>query len=125
MKTTATMKIAIPVENGRLHDNFGACRQFALVEVDADNKLVLRTSIVSAPEHPPGRFPRWLRDQGVQVVVSGGIGPRALTLFGRCSIAVRTGTPGAPVEQVVTAYLNGELAMTPAGCEPRYHGYPL
>jgi predicted Fe-Mo cluster-binding NifX family protein len=61
----------------------------------------------------------------VQVVISGGIGPRALTLFGVCGIAVRAGTPGAPVEQVVTAYLNGELAVTPAAGEPRYHGYPL
>lgn len=119
------MKIAIPIEDGRLHDNFGACRQFALVEVDADKKVALRTDIVSAPEHPPGRFPRWLRDEGVEVVISGGIGPRALNLFGVCRIAVRAGTPGAPVKQVVTAYLNDELAMTPAAGEPRYHAYPL
>jgi predicted Fe-Mo cluster-binding NifX family protein len=119
MKTTATMKIAIPIENGRLHGDFSRCHQFALVEMDADKKLTLRTSIVSAPEHPPGRFPRWLRDEGVQVVISGGIGPRALTIFGHCGIEVRTGTAGAPVEQVAAAYLNGELAMTPTGGEPR------
>ena len=119
------MRIAIPVEEGRLHDNFGRCRQFALVEVDPDKKLTLSTNFVPAPEHPPGRFPRWLRDEGVEVVISGGIGPRALILFEVCGMAVRAGMPGAPVEQVVTAYLNGELATTPAASEPRHHGYPL
>jgi predicted Fe-Mo cluster-binding NifX family protein len=113
------MKIAIPVEEGRLHDNFGRCHQFALVEVDPDKKLTLSTDLVSAPGHPPGRFPRWLRDEGVQVVISGGIGPRALTLFGACGIEVRSGTAGASVEQVVGAYLGGELTV-PA-CQPRPH----
>jgi len=118
------MKIAIPIESGRLHDDFGRCRQFALAEVDADKKLTLRTNIVSAPEGPSGLFPRWLRQEGVQVVIVGGIGPRALTILARCGIAVHAGTPGAPVEQVVAAYLNGELTITPA-CEPRDHCYPL
>ena len=47
------MKIAIPIENGRLHGHFGGCRQFALVEVDPEQRLSLRTEIVAAPEHQP------------------------------------------------------------------------
>ena len=117
------MKIAIPVEEGRLHDNFGRCRRFALLELDADNKVVLRSDNVSAPEGPSGLVPRWLREQGVGVVIAGGIGPRALGICSRCGIDVRGGAAGASVEQVVAAYLGGEL--TAPAYEPRPHDYPL
>jgi predicted Fe-Mo cluster-binding NifX family protein len=110
------MKIAIPVNNGRLHGHFGGCREFALVEVDADQKRTLNTEIVPAPEHRPGLFPRWLRERGASVIIAGGIGERALANFAHHGILVRAGIPGAPVEQLVTAYLNGQLTVTPDGC---------
>jgi len=111
------MKIAIPVENGRLHGHFGGCRQFALVQVDPEKKLTLGTEVVAAPEHQPGLFPRWLSDQGVQVVIAGGIGHRALALFAQQGINVVAGPPGETVEAVVEAYLTGRLTARPAGCE--------
>jgi len=115
------MKIAIPIENGRLHGHFGGCREFALVEVDADQKLTLRTEIVSAPEHQPGLFPRWLRDQDVQVVIAGGIGRRALANFAHHGIAVRAGTENAAIEPLVAAYLSGQLTVTPDGYDHHDH----
>jgi len=114
------MKVAIPHENGRLHGHFGGCREFALVEVDPETKVTLRTDIVPAPEHQPGLFPRWLREQGVEVVIAGGIGRRALALFAQQGIAVRAGTPETGVVELVTAYLNGRLTATPDGCG--HHG---
>jgi predicted Fe-Mo cluster-binding NifX family protein len=115
------MKIAIPTENGRLHGHFGGCRQFALVETDADQKQALRTDVVPAPEHQPGLFPRWLRAQGVQVVIAGGIGRRALANFAHHGIVVRAGVTGAPVAALVDAYLKGELTGTPEGCDQHGH----
>lgn len=114
------MKIAIPHENGRLHGHFGGCREFALVEVDPHNKVTLRTDIVPAPEHQPGLFPRWLRELGVEVVIAGGIGHRALANFAHHGISVRAGLPEAALTELVTAYLDGRLTDTPAGCE--HHG---
>lgn len=115
------MKIAIPIENGRLHGHFGGCLQFALVDVDAGQKNLQNTEIVPAPEHRPGLFPRWLRQQGANVVIAGGIGQRALAAFAHYGIIVRSGIPGAPVERLVKAYLNGLLMVTPDGCG--HHGH--
>lgn len=115
------MRIAIPIENGRLHGHFGGCREFALVEVDADKKLALRTEILPAPEHQPGLFPRWLRERGVQVVIAGGIGRRALANFSHHGISVRAGTPDTAIEVLVADYLGGQLTVTPAGCD--HHGH--
>ena len=115
------MKIAIPYENGCLSGHFGGCREFALVEVDAERKLTLHTEIVSAPEHQPGLFPRWLRELGVQVVIAGGISRRALAHFGHHGIAVRAGLANATVPALVAAYLEGQLTLPPDGCEHHEH----
>lgn len=116
------MKIAIPTENGQLHGHFGGCREFALVEVDPDSKTVLATQTVPAPPHQPGLFPRWLREQGVTVVIVGGIGRRALDIFAHHGITVRAGQPGTSVEILVAAYLGGQLTQRPDGCA--HHGHP-
>jgi predicted Fe-Mo cluster-binding NifX family protein len=115
------MKIAIPIEHGRLHGHFGGCREFALVQVDPEKKVTRQTEVLPAPEHQPGAFPRWLREQGVQVVIAGGIGHRALAIFAQHGITVRAGLPGTPVAEVVGAYLGGQLTSEPAGCE--HHGH--
>ncbi len=65
------MKIAIPVENGRLHSHFGGSRQFAVVEVDPNTKAAVRVETLPASEHQPGAFPRWLRELGVEAVING------------------------------------------------------
>jgi len=110
------MKIAIPVENGRLNSHFGGTRHFALIEVDPEAKTTLRSETLPAPEHQPGAFPRWLREQNVQVVIAGGIGQRALAIFAQNGIQVLAGQPDAPVEALVAAYLAGQLVQAPAGC---------
>jgi predicted Fe-Mo cluster-binding NifX family protein len=114
------MKIAIPVENGRLNSHFGGSRHFALIEVDPEAKTTLRTETLPEPEHVPDAFPRWLQSQGVGVVIAGGIGQRALALFAQQGIDVVAGLPDEPVEALVEAYLSGRLTGKPEGCA--HHG---
>jgi predicted Fe-Mo cluster-binding NifX family protein len=113
--------IAIPTADGRLHGHFGGCREFTLVQADPDQRKLVSIRSVTPPPHAPGFFPRWLREQGANVIIAGGIGRRALDLFAQQGIEVRAGLPDAPVEQLVTAYLNGQLTATPEGCA--HHGH--
>jgi predicted Fe-Mo cluster-binding NifX family protein len=113
--------IAIPSSQGRLHGHFGGCREFTLVRADAEQKKIISLRAVTPPPHAPGLFPRWLREQGANVIIAGGIGRRALELFGQQGIEVRAGFPDAPVEQLATAYLNGQLTATPEGCSRHGH----
>ena len=118
------MKIAIPVENGRLNSHFGGSGHFAVIEVDANSKATLRSETLPAPDHQPGAFPRWLQSLGVELVIVGGIGQRALAIFARQGIQVRAGLPGAPVEELVAACLEGRLVQTPEGCaQHEHHGH--
>ena len=113
--------IAIPSIEGRLHGHFGGCREFTFVQADPEQKKIINTRTLTPPEHVPGAFPRWVREQGASVVIVGGIGQRAITLFAQQGIVVRAGEPGALVESVVTAYLNCQLLNEPAGCTHHHH----
>lgn len=116
-----TIRIAIPSADGKLHGHFGGCREFTLVDADTQELTVLATRTVAAPPHQPGAFPRWLREQGVRVVIAGGIGKRALDNFALHGIAVHAGETNAHIDALVALYLAGLLTGSPAGCE--HHGH--
>jgi predicted Fe-Mo cluster-binding NifX family protein len=108
--------IAIPVNEGRLHQHFGGSTQFALVEADPAQRKTLGIRTVTAPPHAPGLFPRWLGKLGANVVIAGSIGRRALALFAQQGITVRAGIARATVEELANAWLNGQLVAEPQGC---------
>ena len=116
------LKIAIPVVDGRLLGHFGESKQFALVEADPQSRVIVRTQIIAAPPHEPGSFPRWLREQGVQVLIVGhkGIGQRALDNLVHLGIEVRAGRPGTPIEALAAASLGEQLPQMQEGCDHQH-----
>lgn len=116
-----TIRIAIPTEAGRLHGHFGGAKEFTLVDAGGELGVVTHREVVTAPPHAPGLFPRWLREQGVQVVLAGGIGHRALHLFASHGITVRAAQPGTIVEVATAAFLTGLLTQAPEGCAHHDH----
>jgi len=103
------MKIAIPVEAGRVSMHFGHCREFALYEVDETDRTIRGKTTHTPPPHEPGVLPRWLHELGADVIITGGMGPRAQQLFTQNGISVILGSPADAPEQVAAAYLNGTL----------------
>jgi len=89
--------------------HFGHCEEFALFEVDTANKRILGERVVAAPPHEPGLLPRWLHEQGAGLIISGGMGARAQTLFAQQGIDVVTGAPPEAPAEVVRNYLDGNL----------------
>ena len=110
------MKIAIPLASGRLSDHFGHSEQFALIEVNPDSKQILAQTLAVPPPHEPGVLPRWLQQQGVQVIIAGGMGRRALDLFAQNGIAVHAGAAGDTPESIVKAFMNGALGDAGPAC---------
>jgi len=111
------MRIAIPVANGQLSMHFGHCEKFAIIDVDPKTKTILKQEEMAAPEHQPGLLPKWLAEHGAQVIIAGGMGSRAQTLFAENRIKVVVGAPGAPPERLVTAYLDGTLMTGENVCD--------
>jgi Mrp family chromosome partitioning ATPase/predicted Fe-Mo cluster-binding NifX family protein len=109
MMERQTMKIAIPVTQGNLSLHFGHCEQFALFEVDSESKTIRDRQDLTPPNHEPGALPRWLGEQGANVIITGGMGTRAQSLFTQNNITVIIGAPSEEPEQIVNAYLDGRL----------------
>ncbi|MFO7830844.1 MAG: NifB/NifX family molybdenum-iron cluster-binding protein [Desulfuromonadaceae bacterium] len=103
------MKIAIPTANGLLAMHFGHCETFTLISVDTDKKTIASEESATAPPHEPGVLPRWLAEQGVDLVIAGGMGNRAQELFSAQGIEVITGAPAKKPADLVQNYLQGEL----------------
>ena len=101
------MKFAIPLAEGKLTAHFGHCQEFALVDVE-DNKIKNKETLVPPP-HEPGVLPKWLHDQGADVIIAGGMGARALDLFAQNNIKVIVGASALAPEELVKQYLDNSL----------------
>jgi predicted Fe-Mo cluster-binding NifX family protein len=103
------MRIAIPLANGRLAMHFGHCEAFALIDVDPATRKIGQREDIAAPPHEPGLLPRWLAERGANLIIAGGMGQRALSLFAEQKIDVVLGAPAETPERLVTDHLAGTL----------------
>jgi predicted Fe-Mo cluster-binding NifX family protein len=102
-----TMKLAIPLAEGKLAAHFGHCQEFAIVEVN-ENQITNKTILIP-PRHEPGVLPKWLHDLGADIIIAGGMGQKAAALFQEKNIKVVLGAPALEPEAVVNSYLNNTL----------------
>jgi len=103
------VKYAVPVSGGMLSQHFGHCEQFALIDVNEERREIVNKELVSSPEHEPGFLPGWLAEQGVSVVIAGGMGSRAQNLFDQNRIKVVINVLESDPEQAVLGHLAGTL----------------
>ena len=101
------MKFAIPIADGKLTAHFGHCKEFAMLEVE--DQKILNKEMLDPPPHEPGVLPRWLKEQGTNVVIAGGMGQRAIELFQQAGIQVIVGAPVDAPENLINSYLNQTL----------------
>jgi len=102
-------RIAIPIAEGRLSAHFGHCQEFALIDADMESKTIQATERVPAPDHQPGLLPKWLAEHGANVIIAGGMGMRAQSLFTEQNITVVVGAAVEEPERIVQKYLAGTL----------------
>jgi predicted Fe-Mo cluster-binding NifX family protein len=117
----AMTTIAVPITDGRFCEHFGGAETFALYTIDQRTNSIGERLMMSPPEHGRGVFPVWLRQLGAQVVLAGGMGPRALGIFARHGIEVVLGVQGEDPDVMVERYLAGTLDATGEPCHE--HGY--
>jgi len=103
------MRIAIPLAEGKLCMHFGHCERFALIDVDTTSKNIVGREDVVPPPHEPGLLPPWIAERGAKLVIAGGMGQRAVSLFSEQGITVVVGAPADTPERLVAGYLAGTL----------------
>lgn len=116
IKENSKMKIAIPTAGKKLCMHFGHCEEFAVIDVDNSKKIV-KTEYVIPPPHEPGLLPKWLHEMGVNVIIAGGMGQRAQSLFAENSIQIVAGAPSESPDALVGKFLNGTLETGANACD--------
>jgi len=111
------MRYAVPIADGRVATHFGHCSHFAFFDVDETRNVIVRKEIVASPGHQPGFLPGWLAEEGVSVVIAGGMGSRAQSIFTENRIQVVTGTLEDDPEKAVLLCLGGTLATGDNPCD--------
>ena len=111
------MRYAVPVSGGMMSPHFGHCEQFALFDVDEQKKEIIKKELVNSPGHQPGLLPEWLAEQGVSLVIAGGMGSRAQGLFQQNGIGVVLGALEGDPEKAVRRYLGGRLTTGENICD--------
>lgn len=111
------MKIAVTYDNGNVFQHFGKTESFKVYEVE-DQKVV-SSEVISSNGSGHGALAGLLAEQGVDVLICGGIGGGAQAALSEADIELCAGAQGN-TDKAVEAYLKGELVSSGVNCD--HHG---
>ncbi|MBN1666524.1 MAG: NifB/NifX family molybdenum-iron cluster-binding protein [Anaerolineales bacterium] len=122
------MRIAVSAETNNglesiVAQHFGRCPYFALVDLEGTE--VKDVQVITNPfygGHQPGQVPGFIHQQGADVMLSGGMGGRAIQFFQQFGIQAATGAAGT-VQTALERYLGGELSGAAPCKESVEHGH--
>ena len=111
------MKIAVTYENGTVFQHFGHTETFKVYE--AEDGRIVSSGILGSNGSGHGALASLLNEQGIDVLICGGIGGGAQAALAERGIELCAGASG-DADAAVEAYLRGELKNTGANCD--HHG---
>jgi predicted Fe-Mo cluster-binding NifX family protein len=108
------MRIAVSADNNNGLDSvvsphFGRCPNFVLVDMEGPE--VKAVNVIDNPHyssHQPGQVPAFINSHEANVMLTGGMGRRAIMYFEQFGIQPVTGAAGT-VRQSLERYLGGAL----------------
>jgi predicted Fe-Mo cluster-binding NifX family protein len=122
------MRIAISADDRNGLDSvvsphFGRCPYYILVDVDGHEvKAVHAIDNPYYGQHSPGVVPSFIHSPGVNVMLTGGMGGRAIAFFEQLGIEAVTGASGT-VHRTLELYLGGQLRGVQPCRESIEHGH--
>ena len=108
------MTIAATYDNGNIFQHFGKTEFFKVYEVE-DNKVV-SSEVIGSNGTGHGALAGLLAEQGISVLICGGIGGGAQSALAEAGIELCSGAQG-DADAAVEAYLKGELVSTGVNCD--------
>lgn len=100
-------RVAIPILNNKLSENFGECNYYTIFEIDkkinSAQKGILPEGIDSVD------LPRWLKGEGVTDIITYKINRQLVNVFAAEKINLFLGIPIDSPEKIIDDYLQGKL----------------
>ncbi|PKM83127.1 MAG: diguanylate cyclase [Firmicutes bacterium HGW-Firmicutes-14] len=117
------MKIAIPDNQGEVNQHFGQSRSFAIIEIDSNNAVTgIETVSAAGLQHRHEGIAELLKQQGVEVVIVGGIGQGALEGLESAGLKVLFGASG-PVKGIAESFARGQFVSSRKVCSHHHGGH--
>jgi predicted Fe-Mo cluster-binding NifX family protein len=102
-------------------NHFGRCPYFIIAEIEENT--IKSVEVIENPffhSHRPGQVPGFIHSHNVNVMLTGGMGHRAVDFFLQYGIQPVTGAAGT-VQQTLDRYLNGEISEAQPCAESQSH----
>jgi predicted Fe-Mo cluster-binding NifX family protein len=109
------MRIAISTDGEHVSQHFGRCPYFTIIELEEEE--IKSKEIVNNPGHHPGFIPKFLHEKGIDCIITGGMGKRAMGLFKEYGIETVVGVTGT-VKETLKKLKNGSLEGKESLCKP-------
>lgn len=109
-KDADIMKIAVTYENGQIFQHFGHTENFKIYEI-SDN-TVIDSKVISTMGQGHGALAGFLKLNGVDTLICGGIGGGAKNALTDAGIQIYGGVSG-DADEAVNSFINGNLSYNP------------
>lgn len=121
LKGDKIMKICIPTADGKLCGHFGHCESFTFAEINPETKEILNLEERVPEEGISCHSAGWISEQGVNIVLAGGMGGRPMMMFAQNGVEVVAGCPELPIKDLVNMFMSKTLVSGENTCGGEHH----
>ena len=100
------MRIAMSTEGNYVSPHFERCPHFTIIDIE--DRSVVRKKVVANPGRSPEFIPRFLYENGVDLIVAGGMGMCATEFSDELGVRSILGISGQ-IDEVIDQFLKGNL----------------
>jgi predicted Fe-Mo cluster-binding NifX family protein len=124
--TTQRIVVSVLADTGLsapISPHFGRCPYFTVIDME-DGEVTAVENVTNPyfSNHQPGEVPGFIKSLDADVMMSGGMGGRAVAFFNQYGIDVATGATGT-VQEALDCFLAGELQGAAPCTESDAHGH--
>ncbi len=109
------LKVAVSTDGNQVSAHFGRCPEFTLASLEGGK--ISGKEVIPNPGHEPGRIPLFLSEKKVELIICGGMGMRAVSLFSELGIKSIVGVSGE-VSEALDNLAEGVLEAGESRCSP-------
>ncbi len=117
------MKVAVSSSGNTLDSQvdprFGRCPFYIIIDVDTMDHEVINNTSMSAPSGAGIAAAQLVAGRGIDVVLTGSVGPNATQVLSQAGVKIITGAQGS-IRQAIEAFKKGDLKETQ---QAPYSGY--
>lgn len=113
------LRIGFPTNDEvTIEEHFGHCEKFVVYSIK--DREIVEKEVLIAPEHAPGAYPKFIADNKIEVIITGGLGKKAIDLIKANGGEIILGASGN-IKDALEAYQAGNLISKGSPCNHHHH----